>query len=183
MKEKYFIIVDMQNDFIDGTLGTKEAQAIVENVAKKIKEMAAAGYYIICTRDTHADYDYLDTMEGKNLPVKHCIKETTGWELHPFIREALLEVVKRENEYLHMVDKTTFGVPRWEKILGEEWDVDEIVLCGLCTDICVVTNALLLKTAYPEVKISVLSDLCAGVTPESHEQALATMRMCQVNVL
>ena len=164
---KTLIVVDMQNDFIDGSLGTKEAQAIVPNVIAKIQEYQKNGDQIIFTRDTHGE-DYLSTPEGKKLPVKHCIKGTDGWK----IADGL------EVDGAEYIDKPTFGWTHWD-----ERTFDEIELVGLCTDICVVSNALILKAQFPEVKISVDASCCAGVTPESHQAALMTMKMCQVDVI
>lgn len=164
--KKTLIVVDMQNDFIDGSLGTKEAQAIVGNVKKKIGEYQARGDEIIFTRDTHQE-DYLETPEGKKLPVKHCIYGTKGWK----IAEGL-EVP--EGIY---IDKPTFGWVRWN-----ERSFEEIELVGLCTDICVVSNALILKAMFPEAEITVDASCCAGVTPDTHRAALETMKMCQIQV-
>lgn len=157
----------MQNDFIDGSLGTKEAQAIVPKVAAKIREYQEAGEQIIFTRDTHGE-DYLETPEGKKLPVEHCIKGTKGWMI----------VDGLEVDGAEYIDKPNFGWSYWN-----EWTFDEIEMVGLCTDICVVSNALLLKAEFPEVKITVDASCCAGVTPESHEAALLTMKMCQIDVV
>lgn len=167
--KKTLIVIDMQNDFIDGALGTKEAQAIVPNVKKKIEKYKARGDEIIFTRDTHYD-DYLKTNEGKHLPVEHCIKDTHGWQ----ITEEL------SMESCPCIDKESFGFRYWE-MLGD--NIDEIELVGLCTDICVVSNALILKAMYPEINITVDASCCAGVTPESHQAALTTMKMCQINVI
>ena len=163
---KTLIVVDMQNDFIDGSLGTKEAQAIVGNVRKKIKEYQTRGDEIIFTRDTHQE-DYLETPEGKKLPVKHCIYGTKGWE----IAEGL------EVPEAIYIDKPTFGWVHWN-----ERSFEEIELVGLCTDICVVSNALILKAMFPEAEITVDASCCAGVTPETHKAALETMKMCQIQV-
>ncbi len=171
--KKFLIVVDMQNDFIDGALGSPEAVSIVEKVVEKI------GQYdrkcIIATRDTH-DSNYLETSEGKYLPVEHCIKGTPGWEIREEVALAMSEAL--------IVDKPTFGSVRLVKLLQSEYENEdiEIELVGLCTDICVVTNALLLKTALPDVKIRVDGRCCAGVTPESHKAALLTMKMCQIEV-
>lgn len=166
--KRTLIVIDMQNDFIDGALGTKEAQAIVPNVKKKIEEYEARGYDIVYTRDTHQN-NYLDTNEGKNLPVKHCIEGTDGWQI-------------ADELYWNprpIVDKPTFGNLNWNM-----WfDFEEVELVGLCTDICVVSNALILKAMYPEINITVDASCCAGVTPESHQAALTTMKMCQINVI
>lgn len=167
--KKTLIVIDMQNDFIDGALGTKEAQAIVPNVKKKIEEYKARGDNVIFTRDTHYE-DYLESNEGKHLPVKHCIKDTFGWE----ISEEL------DAEGCPCINKETFGFIHWG-MLGE--DIKDIELVGLCTDICVVSNALILKATYPEINITVDASCCAGVTPESHKAALITMKMCQINVI
>ena len=164
---KAFIVVDMQKDFIDGSLGTKEAVAIVPLVAEKVAEYKKNGYQLIYTRDTHFA-DYLTTPEGKKLPVEHCIKGTRGWEIVP-------EVFDAESI---IIDKLSFGYTEWKK-----FDFSEIVLVGLCTDICVVSNALILKALFPDANISVLSECCAGVTPDSHNAALSTMKMCQIDVL
>lgn len=157
----------MQNDFIDGSLGTREAQAIVPKVVAKIREYQEAGDQIIFTRDTHGE-DYLETPEGKKLPVEHCIKGAKGW----MIADGL------EVDGAEYIDKPNFGWSHWN-----EWTFDEIEMVGLCTDICVVSNALILKAEFPEVKITVDASCCAGVTPESHEAALLTMKMCQIDVI
>lgn len=164
------IVVDMQNDFIDGSLGTREAQAIVPKVVEKIKAYEKNGDDVIFTMDTHGE-DYLDTLEGKNLPVVHCVKGTKGWELQK--------------------DVGRFQGPRFEKgafgslscgefVAGQGYAGVELV--GLCTDICVISNALLVKAAVPDVPVSVDASCCAGVTPESHENALAAMKMCQIRI-
>lgn len=165
--KKTLIVVDMQKDFIDGALGTKEAVAIVENVRKKIAEYQANGDEIIFTRDTHQP-NYLETNEGKHLPVEHCIEGTEGWQ----IGEGL------EVEGAIYIDKPSFGFMNWK-----DYDLEEVEIMGLCTDICVVSNALIIKATYPEIRVSVDASCCAGVTPESHEAALTTMKMCQVEVI
>ncbi|MGN0153613.1 MAG: cysteine hydrolase family protein [Lachnospiraceae bacterium] len=165
--KKTLIVVDMQNDFIDGSLGTKEAQAIVENVRKKIKAYQETGGEIIFTRDTHRK-DYLNTNEGRHLPVEHCIFGTEGWKIADG-----LEVPNAK-----YVDKPAFGYTKWE-----DYDLEEVELVGLCTDICVVSNALIIKAVYPEINVTVDAGCCAGVTPETHRAALETMKMCQVNVI
>ncbi|MBO7448824.1 MAG: cysteine hydrolase [Clostridiales bacterium] len=164
--KKTLIVVDMQNDFIDMALGTKEAVAIVPNVKKKIEEYIKNGDEVIFTRDTHHD-NYLDTAEGKKLPVVHCIEGSKGWQIADGLYVDGCEIV----------DKPNFGWPNWNNKSFEE-----IELVGLCTDICVVSNALILKAQFPEIKVSVDSSCCAGVTPESHEAALTTMKFCQVDV-
>lgn len=164
--KKTLIVIDMQHDFVDGALGTKEAVAIVSAVKEKIETRKEEGYEILYTRDTHYE-DYLNTSEGKYLPVEHCIKGTWGWQ----IMEEL------ELPGCEIIDKETFGYNGWA---GREFDHIELV--GLCTDICVVTNGLILKTMYPNAVIAVDATCCAGVTPESHEAALKTMSMCQIEV-
>ena len=170
---KLLIVIDMQNDFIDGALGTPEAVAIVENVKAKIRSYPAAD--ILATKDTHETH-YLQTQEGKNLPVEHCIRGSKGWEIREDIAE-LLDGVK-------IYEKPTFGSVAMALDVAEisQDEEIEVEMVGLCTDICVVSNALLLKAMMPEVKISVDASCCAGVTPESHDAALKTMKMCQVEV-
>jgi nicotinamidase/pyrazinamidase len=169
---KVLIVVDMQNDFINGSLGTREAEAIVGNVEKKIREWDGL---VIATQDTHSK-NYLDTQEGRNLPVEHCIEGSDGWQIHPVIKAALTE------KKAQSVCKPTFGSVALAMMLVQ-CGVSEIHLVGLCTDICVVSNALLLKANMPEVPIYVDSSCCAGVTPAKHEAALETMKSCQINVL
>lgn len=170
---KILIVVDMQKDFVDGALGTAEAVAIVPAVVEKIKEYKKEDIFV--TRDTHQK-DYLSTQEGRNLPVEHCIEGTPGWELDSKVAEAVSGA--------SVVNKPTFGstaLVDMVKKIAEKEDIS-IELIGLCTDICVVSNALLLKAAMPEVEISVDASCCAGVTPEKHEAALETMRSCQIMV-
>lgn len=161
----------MQNDFISGSLGTKEAEGIIEKVIKKIGEYP--GDCIYATRDTHGS-DYLQTAEGKYLPVEHCIKETEGWEIRREVAEAMPDAV--------IIDKPAFGSLELVEALRHEREKGEleVELAGLCTDICLVTNALLIKTHLPDVKVTVDPSCCAGVTPESHEAALLVMKMCQI---
>lgn len=166
--KRTLIVIDMQNDFIDGALGTKEAQAIVPNVKKKIEEYKARGDEIIFTRDTHFE-KYLETNEGKHLPVKHCIKNTYGWQISDELGNCV---------GCGVINKVTFGYDKWYS-----FDFEAIELVGLCTDICVVSNALILKATFPEIDITVDASCCAGVTPESHQAALTTMKMCQINVI
>jgi len=171
---KILIVIDMQNDFISGALGTSEAQAIVPNVAEKIKEYVKNGGKIIFTRDTHRK-NYLETNEGKHLPVEHCIRETDGWQ----ICDELIKLY----DYPYIVDKESFGFDCWDIYLDYDEMMDaEIELVGVCTDICVVSNALILKALFPETKISVDANCCAGVTPEKHEAALAVMESCQIEI-
>ena len=166
---KTLIVVDMQNDFIDGSLGTREAQAIVPHVKRKIEEYLSRGDRVIFTQDTH-DADYLQTNEGRNLPVEHCIAGTHGW----MIPEEL-DVPRCDH-----IKKKTFGFLDWEKTYDFD---DDIELVGLCTGICVISNALILKAAFPERNISVDPACCACVTPQSHEAALQTMKICQIHVI
>ena len=172
--KKILIVVDMQKDFVDGALGTAEAQAIVPKVCEKISKFDGE---IIVTLDTHTD-NYMNTSEGNLLPVEHCIKGTDGHALDSRVQKAL------EGKNYTTVEKTTFGSVEIPKIIediasGEDFSLE---LLGLCTDICVVSNALLLKAHFPEVPITVNSSLCAGVTVESHNAALLTMNMCQIDV-
>lgn len=173
--KKLLVVVDMQNDFIDGALGTKEAVAIVPNVERKMREFQGD---IICTQDTHFE-NYMETQEGKNLPVSHCIKGTDGWKLAPGI-QAQCEAVGGQR-----LEKVTFGSRELPEMLIEKYPegLDEIELVGLCTDICVISNAMVLKAWFPEVKIIVDASCCAGVTPESHANALAAMKMCQIHIM
>lgn len=174
---KILIVIDMQKDFIDGALGTKEAQAIVPNVISKIKEYAPED--IFATRDTHSEA-YLSTQEGRMLPVKHCIKGTDGWQLQSDIARLVPAA--------HIVDKPSFGSVELAERIRREASRDggedlEICLVGLCTDICVVSNALTLKAFMPETPIKVIASCCAGVTPAKHEAALETMLSCQITVV
>ncbi len=171
---KLLVVVDMQKDFIDGSLGTKEAEKIVDGVVEEIKKYRTED--IFATRDTHTE-DYLQTQEGKKLPVVHCVKGTEGWEINGKVKEAL--------KGAEVMDKPTFGSKKLaEKIAGLAAEEEiEVTLVGLCTDICVVSNALLIKAYLPEVPVRVLASCCAGVTPESHQAALATMKMCQVEIV
>jgi nicotinamidase-related amidase len=171
---RVLVVVDMQNDFIDGSLGGAAAVAIVARVVAKIRSYPADSVY--CTLDTHPA-NYLETAEGRNLPVEHCIKGTAGWELNGSVKEVLTSSVN--------IEKPTFGsyelAERLYALYQNNPDL-EIELVGLCTDICVVSNAILLKAKMPEAPISVDSSCCAGVTPESHAAALLTMKMCQISI-
>lgn len=164
------IVVDMQNDFIDGALGTAEAVAIVPYVKNLIENFDGKVFF---TRDTHFE-DYMQTQEGKNLPVPHCIKGTDGWQIRPEL-DAL-----RKTE---AIDKLTFGSSELAAILGKEESIDGITFVGLCTDICVISNAMVVKAFYPEVPLTVDAKGCAGVTPESHKRALEAMKTCQIRVI
>ncbi len=171
---KILVVVDLQNDFVTGALGTQEAQAIVPRVCVKIRNFPGPVYY---TQDTHGE-DYLQTQEGKYLPVEHCIRGTWGWQLEPQI-----EALRKSTP----IEKPTFGSKGLADVLKArhtyEGPLEEIQLVGLCTDICVISNALLLKAYLPEVKITVDASCCAGVTPESHQRALEAMKACQVEIV
>ena len=169
---KLLIVVDMQNDFIDMALGTKEAVAIVPSVIKKIEEYRLNKNEVIFTRDTHQK-NYLKTQEGKNLPVEHCIENTEGWKISD----------KLEVKDSKVFNKYSFGSIELADYVSSLENIEEIELVGLCTDICVISNAFILKAKMPEVKISVDSSCCAGVTPQSHLNALEAMKMCQINVI
>ncbi len=166
------IVVDMQEDFVRGALGTAEAQAIVPRVRDIISNFEGK---IIYTRDSH-EQDYLTTQEGQRLPVEHCVRGSRGWQILP---EVYLEGAE-------IIDKPSFGsldlASRLQELHREE-PIEKITLIGLCTDICVISNAMIIKAALPEVPVSVISEGCAGVSPESHENALAAMRVCQIDVI
>ena len=166
---KFLIVVDMQNDFITGSLGSQQAVSIVPNVVEKVKNFDGQ---IIFTKDTHFS-GYLATQEGKNLPVEHCVKGTLGWEICDELKPYANKVI----------EKITFGSVDLPKVIKEyNQDIEEIVLVGLCTDICVISNAMILKASFPEVKITVDSSCCAGVTPESHTNALNAMQSVQIEI-
>lgn len=170
---RLLLVIDMQNDFVDGALGTPEAAAIVDRVAEEIGKYPTKD--IIATRDTHPE-NYLETQEGHNLPVIHCVKGTPGWELNAKVAAALKGAA--------IIDKPTFGSKELAEqmaALAQDEDLD-ITLVGLCTDICVISNALLIKAFLPETPIQVIANCCAGVTPASHKAALDTMRMCQIKI-
>lgn len=173
---KILVVVDMQNDFITGALGTPEAQAIVPQVQTFIRrwleERRGELYF---TRDTHHG-DYLDTQEGRSLPVVHCVEDTPGWEICDELAEYAADVP--------VFDKPTFGSQDLAEYLQESGcEPEEIVLVGLCTDICVISNAMLLKAFFPEAVVTVVEECCAGVTPESHKRALEAMQVCQIRVI
>ena len=173
--KKILIVVDMQKDFVDGALGTKEAVAIVDAVVEKVKNFDGE---VIFTRDTHFE-NYMETQEGKNLPVVHCVKNTDGWQIIP-----KLDVLCKEMG-CKCYDKPTFGSTELAEDLKKAYaagEIESVELIGLCTDICVVSNALILKANFPEKDIYVDSTCCAGVTPETHSAALNTMKMCQINI-
>lgn len=163
---KLLIVIDMQNDFVTGCLGTPEARAIVPKVKKKIEEWDGG---LIFTRDTHNEY-YLNTPEGKKLPIPHCIERTDGWKI----------VDGLEQPNCRYINKQTFGWNHWGMI-GDQFK--EIHICGVCSDICVVTNALILKTEFPETEIIVDASCCAGTTPQAHRAAMEVMKSCQITVI
>lgn len=175
---RLLIVVDMQKDFIDGALGTKEAVAIVPNVVKIIKEFQAAGDTVIFTKDTHFE-NYMETQEGQNLPVEHCIKGTEGHEICEEIKAAV------DLDKCKVYEKLTFGSSEFAQDLnhGIYDGAESITLVGLCTDICVISNAMLCKTFLTETPVCIVADCCAGVTPESHENALKAMEMCQIKIV
>lgn len=171
---KVLVVIDMQNDFITGVLGNAETASVVDKVVKRINDFheAEKDGRIIATLDTHFE-NYLSTQEGKNLPVPHCIKGTNGWNLVDQIKSLL-----SENDV--MINKETFGAIDLPDVIRKMGYVDEIRIVGVCTDICVISNAMILKAAFPEVPIKVIASCCAGVTPESHENALNAMKVCQI---
>lgn len=165
------VVVDMQKDFIDGALGTKEAVAIVDNVAEAIRSFDGE---VIFTRDTHFD-NYMETQEGRNLPVPHCIKGTEGWQIDK-------KLASLRTDDMKVFDKPTFGSVELAAYLKENKELEQVTLIGLCTDICVISNALLIKANLPEVEVTVIEKCCAGVTPQSHKNALEAMKMCQIKI-
>lgn len=167
---KTLIVVDVQNDFITGVLGSDDAVAIMPNIKKKIKEYVDAGRRVIFTRDTHND-NYLKTNEGKHLPVEHCIQYTHGWKI--------ADDIDKEVPNCIYINKPNFGYLNWKH---RQFN-DDVEIIGVCTDICVVSNALILKATFPEINIRVDASCCAGVTPETHKAALETMRMCQIEIV
>lgn len=169
---KLLVVIDMQNDFIDGALGTSEAVGIVNNVAEKIRIFRENGYMIVFTRDTH-ESNYLSTNEGKKLPVKHCVKGSIGWEISD----------KLDVKNAKIIDKPSFGSLELAEYAASIDGLEEVVLIGLCTDICVISNAMILKAKLPEIKIAVDSGCCAGVTVQSHNNALEAMKMCQIDII
>lgn len=171
MKKSYFVVIDMQEDFVRGSLSNPDAEAAIPNI---IRELESNKYTdVLFTLDTHYD-NYLETQEGRKLPIEHCKRGTEGWR-----------VVKEFNEYVdysvNTFTKDTFGTIDWGKYISS--DVGSITLCGTCTDICVVSNGLILKALYPELEINVIEDCCAGLTPEKHKSAIDVMESCQINIL
>lgn len=185
-KNRFLIVVDMQNDFITGSLGTEEAQRIVPICEYHIKRRIKEGYNVVATMDTH-DEDYLSTPEGKKLPVEHCIRNTWGWQFEERIGKLIDECIAGDcPNRCTRVMKPNFGSLELPCVITYMADGDtpeSIELIGLCTDICVITNALLLKTYFPNVPIYVFVDCCAGVTPELHEAALKAMQSCQIDCI
>lgn len=173
---KYLVIIDMQKDFIYGSLGTNEAKNIVKNVCDRIKTFKNNNDTIITTQDTHDENYLVNTLEGKMLPVEHCIKNSWGWEIDDDIIAAL-----GSYEKIIPLEKNTFGCLALPAALTEE--IDEIEICGLCTDICVISNALILRAAFPNARIIIHENCCAGVTPEKHTSALDAMRSCQIEIV
>lgn len=192
---KVLIVVDMQKDFIDGALGTPEAQAIVPLVAETIGQMADPNTVVIFTKDTHYE-NYMNTQEGKNLPIPHCIKGTAG---HSIVDEVLSAYIDAHKDYKSpweayplaeidpiRIEKPTFGSIELQNMLYAMNDVEpieEITLMGIDTSICVLSNAILCKATLPEVPINVIADCCSSVTPEAHKRALETMKLCQINII
>jgi nicotinamidase-related amidase len=192
---KVLIVVDMQKDFVDGSLGTKEAQAIVPLVAETIEQMADPNTVVIFTKDTHHE-NYMNTLEGKNLPIPHCIKGTAGHSIVDEVFNAYINVIGTYADAYEVypitdinpikVDKPTFGSVELQNILFDINDrigIEEITLMGLCTGICVMSNAILAKATLPEVPVNVIEDCCACVTPESHKTAIEAMKLCQINII
>lgn len=172
MMKKALIVVDMQKDFINGALGTKEAEAIVDNVAEVVKTFDGD---VIFTRDTHTD-KYMETQEGRNLPVLHCIKDTEGWQIDR-------KLASLRTDAMQIFDKPSFGSVALAEYLQAQKELESVTLIGVCTDICVISNALLIKAFLPEVEIRVIEKCCAGVTPQSHQNALEAMKMCQIKIV
>ena len=169
--KKVLVVIDMQNDFVTGSLANKDAEKIIPGIVQTIKDFDGDIY---ATKDTH-DNNYLSTAEGKALPVSHCISGTKGWEI---VKDIYVAMRRKEGSKCKILNKSTFGLVKYG------WDdYDEYVLVGTCTDICVISNALIIKAKHPESKVSVIASLCAGVTPEKHQAALDVMRSCQIEVI
>lgn len=182
---KALIVIDMQNDFTTGSLGSPEAEAIIPEVCKLIKNRACGDTALFLTQDTHYADDYLDTQEGKNLPVEHCVAHTDGWEIDYDVWKAA-ESVARQYASVEFIGKPTFGSLSLMYNLAdidEREGLEEIVMCGLCTDICVMANVALAKTFFPETKVTVVERCCAGATPEKHAAAIEVMKSLQVNII
>ena len=183
--KKILIIIDVQNDFVEGSLGTKEAKNIIPNIINKMRSYEGADNLILFTKDTHFD-NYLDTAEGKKLPIPHCIYGTSGWSIHKDISNEF----KRGNYFTHSsstvingrILKNYFASLELAQII-KQYNPEEVEICGLVTDICVISNALLIKAINPDVPLIINANCCAGVTPDKHEAALETMRSCQIKVI
>lgn len=175
--KKILVVVDMQNDFITGPLGTPEAVSIVDKVVEKIR--GEEWDYLFVTKDTHDDYNYFDTQEGRKLPIEHCIRNSYGWRLQSAVHKAIKDSKART---IQLYNKSTFGSVTLARNLRKDIEA-EFTLVGVCTDICVISNALLLKAYYPEMRIVVDAACCAGSTPEKHRMALEVMKSCQVEVV
>ena len=188
MMKKILVCVDLQNDFIDGALGSAEAQAIVPNVVEKIKNIDKTNTLVLFTKDTHYE-DYLDTLEGKMLPVKHCIENTPGWAINKEISSVVDYVnghmmFSSEKIIRSRVYKNTFGSDDLREFLVAHKDsIEEVELCGLCTDICLISNALMARQALPNTRIIVDASCCAGTTPKRHQAALEVMKSCQIEII
>ena len=191
---KVLIVVDMQKDFVDGVLGTPEAQAIIPKVCDEIQKRADKDTLVIFTKDTHTE-DYMNTLEGKHLPVPHCIKGTPG---HGIVGEVLASYVNVFKQYMDpwdvypaetnpiLINKPTFGSIELQNVLYSIADnnyIEEVSLMGVCTGICILSNSLLVKATFPEAEVNVIADCCACVTPESHKTALEAMKLCQINIV
>ena len=175
MLSDILLVVDMQNDFITGSLGTKEAQEIVDNVINKVRGYTKEKKLIIFTKDTHYKSLYSNSHEGRYLPVEHCIQGTNGWEIE---KNILAEV---NNEMVRYISKGSFGKYYWDNAITEEFKSIEII--GLCTDICVISNALILRSRFPEAYIIIDASCCAGTSPEKHKEALDVMRSCHIDII
>jgi len=177
---KALVLVDLQNDFITGSLGSQAAQSIVPKVVELIESWDGP---IVATEDTHSS-DYLATFEGKNLPVEHCIKKSDGWKIEKSIADAIRKQAKKNKEsWLGFVEKITFGSFDLLNRLKSVKDLEEILICGLCTDICVISNAMILRAGFPNTPIKIVESCCAGATEEGHKAALVAMRACQMEVI
>lgn len=174
---KVLIVIDMQKDFTTSALGNPETAAVVGNVAEYITKFRNENKdgKLIATLDTHNE-DYMNTQEGKKLPVPHCIRGTDGWMLEDAVENAL-------GENCIKLEKITFGAVDLPFAVGRDENIEEIQLVGVCTDICVISNAMILKAAFPEVPIRIIADCCAGVTPDTHNNALEAMKMCQMEII
>ena len=185
---KILTVVDMQRDFIDGTLGTKEAQQIVPNVVKKIEHAIEENVLVLMTKDTHSE-SYLSTLEGTILPIKHCIEGSEGWSIDKRISEAFDNKYGRlsyssDNIINSRVYKNTFASEDLRKFFEKfRDDIEEVEFVGLCTDVCVISNVLVTRMVLPDVEITVDASCCAGVTPEKHQAALEVMKSCQINII